>query len=149
MRSFSKSFGLASLRIGYIVANSDIVNLIKKVSSPFKVNGLAQELAIEALKDREHIKKSIEFLNMERGYLIQELEKLGLPYTKSVTTNFLVNIEKLGKVDGVIQKLWERGVLVTNAVFFRVPENRYIRVAVSTKKENRYFIKIIKEIMNK
>ena len=63
VRSFSKIFGLASLRIGYIIANENIIIQIKKTSSPFKVNGIAQELAIEALKDKEYIKESEDYLN--------------------------------------------------------------------------------------
>lgn len=144
VRSFSKSFGLASLRIGYIVANQEIINLVRKVSSPFKVNGVAQELAIESLLDKEHIKKSVEFLNKEREYLIRELKNLGLPCTASATTNLLVNIEKLGKTGSVVNKLKQKGVLVTDASFFRIPEDKYIRIAVSSKEENQYFIKILK-----
>jgi histidinol-phosphate aminotransferase len=148
VRSFSKSFGLASLRIGYIVANQNIINIIRKVSSPFKVNGVAQELAIEALQDKEHIKKSINYLNTEREFLIKELEKIGLLCTKSITTNFLVNIEKLGNVKYVINKLQKKGVMVTDTSFFKVSENKYIRVAVSSRKENRFFIKTIREIVD-
>lgn len=148
VRSFSKSFGLASLRIGYIVADKEIIDYIKKVSSPFKVNGVAQELAIEALQDPDHLKNSIKFLKEERDYLITELERIGLPCTKSTTTNFLVNIAKLGSVKSVIQRLTEKEVLVTDAGYFRVPEEKYLRIAVSSKEENRYFIKAIKEIAN-
>ena len=148
VRSFSKSFGLASLRIGYIAANQNLIRIIRKVSSPFKVNGFAQELAIEAIQDKEHIKKSIDFLNEERDYLISELEKIGLPCTKSTTTNFLVNVSRIGSVKNVIEKLQQNKILVTDASFFKVPENKYIRIAVSSTEENRFFIKIMKELVN-
>ncbi len=148
VRSFSKSFGFASLRIGYIVADKEVINYIKKVSSPFKVNGVAQELAVEALQDQGHIQDSIKFLKEEREYLIAELEQIGLLCTKSTTTNFLVNVAKLGQVKSIIQRLTEKKVLVTDAGFFRVPEEKYIRIAVSSKEENKYFIKAIKEIAN-
>ena len=148
VRSFSKSFGLASLRIGYIVANQEIVNTVRKVSSPFKVNGIAQELAIEALQDKEHIRNSIDYLNEERNYLIQELENLGLSCTKSTTTNFLVDVEKLGNVKEVTKRLQTNGVMVTDASFFKLDENKYIRIAVSSREENKFFIKTIKELIN-
>ena len=147
VRSFSKSFGLASLRIGYTVANQSLISTIRKVSSPFKVNGIAQELAIEALQDKEHIRKSIGFLNKERNYLITELEKMGLPCTKSTTTNFLVNIEKIGSVKDLIKNLQQKSVMVTDASFFKVHESKYIRIAVSSREENRFFIKTIKELL--
>ncbi|MBI4919155.1 histidinol-phosphate aminotransferase family protein, partial [archaeon] len=119
VRSFSKTFGLASCRIGYVVADKQIINQIKKVSSPFKVNGIGQELAIAALKDEEHISKSREFLEKERNYLFKELEKLNLPCTKSITTNFLIDVEKINSEANVVaKKLEEKGVLVTEASVF-------------------------------
>lgn len=149
VRSFSKSFGLASLRIGYIISHPEIISQIRKVSSPFKVNGVAQELAIESLRDKEHIKKSVEFLNQQREYLIKELNNIGLECTDSKTTNILVNIEKINKdAKNVVSKLEERGVLVTDASYFRVPQNKYIRIAVSSNEENRVFVQTIKDLLN-
>lgn len=148
VRSFSKSFGLASLRIGYIVANPNTISTIRKVSSPFKVNGIAQELAIEALQDKEHIKKSVEYLNKEKNYLIKELESMGLHCTKSTTTNFLVDIEKLGDVRDVIKKLQKKGIMVTDASFFKVNNNKYIRIAVSSSEENKFFVDTIRKFLD-
>lgn len=148
VRSFSKSFGLASLRIGYIVAHPEIINQIKKVSSPFKVNGVAQELAIESLRDKEHIKKSVAFLNQQREYLIRELTSIGLECTDSKTTNMMVNVEKINKdAKNVVSTLREHGILVTDASYFRVPGNKYIRIAVSSREENRVFVKTIKKLL--
>lgn len=149
VRSFSKSFGLASLRIGYIVGHPDVINQIKKVSSPFKVNGIAQELAVEALKDKEHIKKSVRFLNQQRNYLMRELNSMGLKCTNSKTTNVLVNIEKINKdASRVVAELKSLGVLVIDASYFKVPENKYIRIAVSAEEENKIFIRTIKSLLN-
>jgi len=74
VRSFSKTFGLASLRIGYIVSNPNIINEIKKTASPFQVNGVAQELAEEAIKDKEHVINSKKYINKNRQRLISDLE---------------------------------------------------------------------------
>ncbi len=89
VRSFSKLFGLASLRAGYIVADQKIISAIKKVSSPFQVNGVAQELAIIALRDTDHINNTKKYIESEREQLTTQLEQLGCPCTKSSTTNFL------------------------------------------------------------
>jgi histidinol-phosphate aminotransferase len=147
VRSFSKTFGLASLRIGYIVSNATNIKAIKKVSSPFRVNGVAQELAIEALKDKDHIENSKLFLEKERNYLTKELALLGLKPTKSITTNFLLDIDKLGSVQQVISILKDKGVLVTDAHTFRVLDNKYIRIAIASETENRYFIDALKKIV--
>ena len=80
--------------------------------------------------------------------MIEELESTGLPCTKSTTTNFLVNIEKIGTVKETIEKLQKNGVMVTNASFFKIKEEKYIRIAVSSSEENRFFIKTIKELLN-
>jgi threonine-phosphate decarboxylase len=110
---------------------------------------MAQELAIEALKDKEHIEKSVEFLNQQRKYLIRELTDIGLECTDSKTTNILVNVEKINPdAKQVVSRLKEQGVLVTNASYFRVPKNKYIRIAVSSKEENKIFIQTIKDILN-
>jgi len=148
VRSFSKTFGLAALRIGYVVADVEIINAIKKTSSPFRVNGLAQELAIEALNDANHIEQSKLFLEEERTYLAKELDNLGLPYSESITTNFLLDIEKLGSFENTFLMLKEKGVLVTDAHPFKLPKNTYVRIAISSKSENRYFIKTLNELMN-
>ena len=149
VRSFSKSFGLASLRIGYIVACPEIISQIRKVSSPFKVNGVAQELAIETLRDKKHITRSIKFLNRQRKYLIKELTDSGLECTDSKTSNILVNVGKINKdAKDVVSRLREKGILVTDASYFRVPKNNYIRIAVSSEEENKIFIQAIKDILN-
>ncbi len=148
VRSFSKAFGLASLRIGYIIANENIIKQIKKTSSPFKVNGIAQELAIEALKDKEYIKESRDYLNKNRNFLITNLTKLGLSCTDSITTNFLVDVSKINSdAQIVVNLLKEHNVLVTEASAFRVPENKYIRVAIGTKTENKKFIEVMHKIV--
>ncbi|MEK6830706.1 MAG: histidinol-phosphate transaminase [Nanoarchaeota archaeon] len=147
VRSFSKTFGLASLRIGYIISNQEIINQIKKTSSPFKVNGIAQELAIEALKDKEYIKKSTDHINRNRDFLINNLKKLGLKCTESVTTNFLVDVSNICENSkDFVDTLKKRGVLVTDATIFNVPENIYVRIAVATDEENKKFIEVLNEI---
>ena len=148
VRSFSKTFGLASLRIGYIISNPKIIKQIKKTSSPFKVNGIAQELAIEALKDKKHIKDSIDYINKNREFLISNLEKMKLECTNSITTNFLVDVSNFYEdPEDLINKLKEKSVLVTDAKSFRVSKNKYIRVAVSTEEENKNFIKILSSLL--
>ena len=149
VRSFSKSFGLASLRIGYIISNPKIIEQIKKTSSPFKVNGVAQELALEALKDKDYIKSSIEYINKNRIFLISNLEKIGLKCTNSITTNFLADISNISKDSTeLVEKLKERGILITDAKAFRVPRNIYIRISVATEEENFQFINVLSELKN-
>lgn len=150
VRSFSKTFGLASLRIGYIIAHSEVLAQIKKTSSPFKVNGVAQELAIEALRDVDHIEESKEYIKKNRDYLILNLERLGLKCTKSVTTNFLIDVSGLFKnASELIERLKEKNVSVTETSAFRPDKNIYIRLSVASEEENKKFIEILTEIIKK
>ncbi len=147
-RSFSKTFGLAGLRIGYVVANAELIRLIKKTSSPFKVNSIAQELALEALKDVDHLVKSKSFVDEERSRMVLELRAMGLFCSNSVTTNFVVDISPLGSVGDVIGLLHKKNILVTDASHFRMDKNIYLRIAVGSKEENRYFINSMKELFD-
>ncbi len=150
VRSFSKAFGLASLRIGYVISNPEIIKQTKKTSSPFKVNGLAQELGIEALKDKEYIQYSREYINTHRSFLINHLNALGFQCTQSVATNFLVDISKIGPDSKVaVELLNKMGILVTDAATFRVPENKYIRVTIGSKNENEKFIEAMTRLSEK
>ncbi|MEK6890588.1 MAG: histidinol-phosphate transaminase [Nanoarchaeota archaeon] len=147
VRSFSKTFGLASLRIGYIVAHTDIANQIKKTTSPFQVNGIAQELALIALKDKEHIKLSKEYIQENRKKLINGLELLGLKCTPSLTSNFLVDISPLhSNSKELVNELKNNGIYVTDASIFRLPKDTYIRVAISNEKENSLFMEEMRKL---
>ena len=146
-RSFSKIMGLAALRIGYIVANKELIQQIRKITSPFKANGLAQELALEAVKDVTHVEISVKNIAKQREYLFNELDKINLEYTDSITTNFLLDISSLNKnTEKIISNLKKNGVLVTDTKAFKLSKKSYLRIAVSNKQENKFFIKEIKKI---
>ena len=148
LRSFSKSFGLASMRIGYMVAHPNVLNQVAKLSSPFKVNGIAQELAIEALKDENHLKESVAFLNVERDYLIEGLTSLGFPCTQSVNTNILFDCSKVSKSSAEFVKLLRsESIAVTDASVFKVQRDTYIRISVSTHENNQYFIETLSKMV--
>lgn len=145
-KSFSKTFGLASLRIGYIISSPEIILNLRKTTSPFKVNGLAQELAMAVLDDSEYIKNSIKYIETNRNYLVNELEKMNIKCTKSVTTNFLADVSKLNiTANQFIEILRKKSVGVVNAKAFGLNDNRYVRISVGNEAENKEFIKIIKE----
>ena len=104
---------------------------------------------LEALKDKYYIKSSIEYINKNRIFLISNLEKIGLKCTNSITTNFLADISNISKDSTeLVEKLKERGILITDAKAFRVPRNIYIRISVATEEENFQFINVLSELKN-
>jgi len=92
VRTFSKIYGLAGLRLGFGVAQKEIISYMNRVREPFNVNSLAQVAAIAALEDKEHVKKSREVNRVGLEYLAQELQKLRLPFAPSFTNFILVDL---------------------------------------------------------
>jgi histidinol-phosphate aminotransferase len=126
-RTFSKMYALAGLRIGYLVGDLEVVNVIRRTCVVYSVNGLAQEAALAALGDREHILRTREMVREGKAYLCRELGNLGLPFV-SGEGNFLM--VKLPMSDTLAyRKLMARGVMVRTMTGFRFPG--YIRVTIS------------------
>lgn len=141
MRTFSKAYGLAGLRVAYTVAHESIVETINKVRGPFNVNSLAQKAAIAALEDQDFIKEIYD-LNVEgKNYLYEEFEKLGFQFPKSETNHIYVNVEK--DAQEVFTELQKKGVII------RPMGGTWIRVSIGTMEENKIFIEKLKEVLGK
>lgn len=138
LRTFSKIYGLAGLRIGYGVADSSIVELLNKVRQPFNVNSLAQVAATAALGDEDYRHRMIALIEEGRRYLYNEFYKLGLFYVPSEANFILVKVNKF-------QDLLKKGVIVRPMEEYDLPE--FIRVTVGTMHQNRRFIKALREVL--
>ena len=92
MRTFSKAYGLASIRCGYLVADKECISLINRIRPPFNVNSAAQLMCAEAIKDQDFIKKVVSLNSAGRQYLYKELESLGLEYVKTETNFMLIKV---------------------------------------------------------
>ena len=144
MRTFSKAYGLAGLRIGYCITNKEIADYMNRVRQPFNVNLIAQEAAIAALDDQDHVRKTIELTNEGKVYFYSEFERMGLEYVPSETNFVLV---KVGNGKKVFEKLLDRGVIVRAMDGYSLPE--YIRVNVGLPEENRIFISALEEVLGR
>ncbi len=142
-RSFSKSYGLAGLRIGYGVANIDIIKSLEAVREPFNVNSLAQAAALAALKDKKFLSMTLKCTQKGKKFLYSEFNKIGIRYIPSVTNFVLVEIGK--NADKICQKLLKKGVIVRNMKSWGM--DSFIRVTVGTEKENKRFVKELKKII--
>ena len=142
LRTFSKVYGLAALRIGYGIAQPEIIAVLSKVREPFNVNSLALLAAENALKDENHVNKTIS-LNVEgRQFLVEELTVLGVRFIPTQGNFLMIDV-----VDGnrVYDLLLKRGIIVRPVTGYGFPS--HIRVSIGTMKENRRFIKVLKEIL--
>lgn len=139
MRTFSKAYGLAGLRVAYTVGNKNILENINKVRGPFNVNSLAQLAAMAALEDEDFLKESYE-LNLEgKEYLYSEFDELGFSYAPSETNHIFVNVGKNGQE--VFVEMQKKGVII------RPMMDNFIRVSIGTMEENKLFIEKLKEVL--
>ncbi|HEX6176378.1 MAG TPA: histidinol-phosphate transaminase [Candidatus Binatia bacterium] len=140
LRTFSKLYGLAGLRIGYGIANEDVISLMHRVRQPFNVNAPAQWAALAALNDSEHVRRSLDNNRKGLEYLTAEFARLGIQYVPS-HANFI--LLRVGKGEDVFNRLLAQGIIVRPMAGYQFPE--YLRVTIGTMDENRKFIDGLKK----
>ena len=138
LRTFSKIYGLAGLRVGYGYASAEMVALLNRVRQPFNVNSLAQEAAIAALDDEAFVKRSRRVNNAGLKQLTKGLKRLGLEVAPSAANFLLV---KVGDGAACFQKLQKAGVIVRPVGGYGLPE--WVRVTVGTKRQNERLLAVL------
>lgn len=136
LRTFSKIYGLAGLRVGYAIARPDIIKYLNLVRLPFSVNRLAQIAASACLSDTNHVEKSIKNNSEGKIYLYKELEKLGVSFVKTEANFIFINLND--DADAAFLELMRRGVIVRPLSSFGMPGS--IRVTIGTPEQNKKFI---------
>ncbi|MEW6571666.1 MAG: histidinol-phosphate transaminase [Nitrospirota bacterium] len=136
LRTFSKIFGLAALRIGYGIARKDIVSEMNKLRPPFNTNSLAQKAALWALKDNDHVRYSKLVNEQGKRYLYAELDSLGINYVRT-ESNFIYMMIKQD-ANELYRKLLMEGVIIRPVG----PEE--IRVTIGLPEENKKFIEALR-----
>lgn len=135
LRTFSKIYGMASLRVGYAVAHPSVIAELHKVRPPFNVNAIGQAAAESALADRAHVRRCARLNALERERLSQSLSKLGFQAPANPSNFLLVGLPiRLGGGRAVFKKLAAAGVIVRPLDPYGLP--RHIRVTVGTRAEN-------------
>jgi len=143
LRTFSKIYGLAGLRIGYGVGRPEIVDMLQRVREPFNVNAFAQEAAIAALTDEDHVQKSRRLVQEGKRFLYSQFSQLGLSYVPSQANFVLLDVER--DCREVFERLLQRGVIVRSCDIFGLPQ--HVRVTIGRRAENELFIKELAEVL--
>ncbi|HOK56261.1 MAG TPA: histidinol-phosphate transaminase [bacterium] len=143
-RSFSKIYGLASLRIGYGIGKSEILNYMERIRPPFNTTGIAQIAAITALKDMDFVKKSIENNIKGKKFLYENFKKLGIDYIPT-EANFILCRFK-GDATFIVKELEKAGVIVRGMKSFGL-SNEYVRITIGTEEENRILIEKLSKLI--
>jgi len=142
MRTFSKTYGLAGLRIGYAVARPELISLLEKFRQPFNVNAMAQAAALAALEDGEHVERTRALVRDGLRFFEKTCAELGLDTVPS-SANFL--LIRTGEGRRRFEELQTRGVIVRPMDGYGLPD--WIRVTVGTERENRRAAEALKEVL--
>jgi histidinol-phosphate aminotransferase len=145
LRTFSKIYGLAGLRLGWGASSPDIISFMNRVREPFNVNSLAQAAGLSALSDSEHINNSVEINNEGREYLRSEFDKLGIKYFDSYTNFILIDL----KSDPLplYNALLKKGVIVRPVGGYGL--KTHLRISIGIMEENRRLIGALKKLFKK
>jgi histidinol-phosphate aminotransferase len=142
LRTFSKIYSLAGLRVGYAIAHEEVIGYLGRVKAPFNVTRLAQVAALASLQDDEFKKKSARLNAVNRERLFQQLSRLGLKVVPS-RANFILFFPGTDTND-LNERLLKEGVIIRPLHGFGVPDG--IRVTVGTKEENDFFIEKLEKV---
>jgi histidinol-phosphate aminotransferase len=144
LRTFSKIFGLAGLRVGYAVAHPRFVNLLNNVRQPFNINLLAQAAVLAALDDHEYVQRTLEVNRQGIEYLEREFQRLKIRFVPTQGNFFLVDV---GDGRKVYDALLRRGVIVRPMHGYRFP--RHVRISVGLPAENRRLIEALSQVIGR
>ena len=139
MRTFSKIYGLAGLRIGYGIANTELVSALEKIRQPFNINLLAQTAALAALDDEEHVSKTRANNFGGLQFFEKAFRELKLEFVPSFANFILLRVDEGKRVFDSMQK---QGVIVRPMGGYQLPE--WIRISVGTPKENERCLNVLK-----
>jgi L-threonine-O-3-phosphate decarboxylase len=142
LRSMTKDFGLAGLRLGYAVGDERAIGMLRQVQPPWSVNAVAQAAGTAALRDPAHRQRSLEQLARAKEELAEGLAGLGLAPLPSATHFFLVRV---GDGAAFRQALLRRGILVRDCASFGLPA--HVRIAARRPEENERLLTAIREVI--
>lgn len=145
LRTFSKCYGIAGIRIGYGIAEPELVEPLIKVKLTFEPSNVAQAAGIGALDDDEFLELTVR--NNVKGlyFFYREFEHMGLKYTPSFGNFVMIDLGSAERVQEVFRLLMERGVFVRPLVAFGLPH--CIRITVGTPADNELCVEKMKEVM--
>lgn len=143
LRTFSKAFGLAGLRIGLLISNHELVKQLFKVKMPYNLNVLTLTVLDAVFDDISFVEENVDYILDQRNKLNEELNKLKNLYVVPTETNFfLVKVEDSKRI---FDKLLEYGVLVRDVSSYPMLKN-YLRISIGSKEENEVLVDALRKI---
>lgn len=144
LRTFSKLYGLAGLRIGYGFASEQIIDYMNRVRQPFNANALAQVAATAALDDTKFVSRTLKVVRDGLSYLHRQLDDLGLEYVPTQTNFFLIKVPAGAKK--TYELMLKQGVIIRAMDSYGLED--YIRVNVGLPEENERFVQTLRKVLS-
>ena len=142
-RTFSKTYGLASLRIGWCYTSSKVANIINKIKPPFNTTSISQFMAIKALEDYEYINKIVRLNNEIKTWFENELNKLNIK-TRVTEGNFSLIETTIEGADKISNHLSKDGIIVRRLDSYNL--SNFIRISIGTKEEMEQAVNSLKTL---
>lgn len=142
-RTFSKMYGIAGLRIGYLAGSTDVVNIIRRTCVVYSVNAIAQDAAVAALEDSGHIRRTRELVNAEKEWLKRELSRLNLETQIGEGCYVMVKLPMSDTL--AYRRMMAQGVMIRSMTGFRFPN--WIRVSIGCHEAMEAFIRALQNIL--
>jgi histidinol-phosphate aminotransferase len=142
LRTFSKLYGLAGLRVGYAVAPAAVIEVMGRIRQPFNVNALALVGALAALDDDAHVQRTLALNRHGMAFLVDAFARLGLAHVPSAANFVLVRV---GQGARVYEALLRQGVIVRPMDVYGFPD--HIRVTVGLPEENERFVTSLRAVL--
>jgi len=143
LRTFSKAYGLAGLRLGYAIAAPELAAYLERIRQPFNVNLLAQVAGLAALEDKEFLKKTRRLTLEGKDFIYRELSEMGLGYVPSVANFILVDVGRDSRQ--VFKSCLKFGVIVREMSQYGLAN--FIRVTIGTLKENKRLMRVLRKVI--
>jgi histidinol-phosphate aminotransferase len=142
IRTLSKIYGLAGLRVGYGMAHPDLVTELEKARQPFNVNALAQAGALAALDDARHVERTRRLTTSGRAFFQKAFARLGLEFIESHANFVLVRV---GDGQRVFVELQKRGIIVRPMASYQLPE--FVRLTIGRPRDNKRCLAALKSVL--
>ncbi len=143
LRTFSKLYGLAGVRVGYGVGTQHLIEYMHRIRPPFDVSVLAQAAGCAALEDTDFAQRTLTLTNREKHYIYRSLDALNLSYVESQTNFVLLDAGMDCRI--VYEALLNRGIIVRASLHKNLPT--HIRITVGKREHNRRFITALREVL--
>lgn len=150
LRSLTKIFAIAGLRLGYLIGHTKVINRIARFQHPWNVNSLAQLVGQEIVKDKKYMRQSQDLICKEKEYLFDNLSRIkGIKVYPSAANFFLCKLggSRIKDAHSLSKKLIGRGILIRNCQNFRGLNNKFFRIAVRIREENMRLIAALKDVI--